>query len=168
MPRIRLKQVKGRKTHPNWTGIMDEVKRTIRNKTKPELKKRFMRRTANWRNKPTYWGYKVETANTYGVWIRPVGANKMLWMWVSLGTKPHVIRPKFAKSLAFPSASFPKTMAGDVFGLPGGSYGTTVFAGEVQHPGNEPRGFEKGIAKEYEPIFIRDMESAMRRGANKA
>lgn len=50
-------------------------------------------------------------------------------VFVDEGTKPHVIRPKAGKYLAFPGKS-----------------GGTVFAREVNHPGTKPDGFfERGV-----------------------
>lgn len=49
-----------------------------------------------------------------------IGSNEQYAPWVEFGTKPHKIRARNAKALAFPGA------------------GGTVFAREVNHPGTKP------------------------------
>lgn len=47
------------------------------------------------------------------------------------GTRPHVIRPKHARALAFPGAG-----------------GRTIFAASVNHPGTRPRPFLRNAAED--------------------
>lgn len=63
--------------------------------------------------------------------------------YVELGTRPHVIRPKHARSLRFPASGVKTTLGGrartgEVRRLGAGAY---VFAGEVHHPGTKPQPF---------------------------
>lgn len=69
-----------------------------------------------------------------------------IYGYVDLGTRPHVIRPKTARRLAFRSGFVAKTSPGVIGSGPGGSFGGFIFAKKVNHPGNKPRLFSKTIA----------------------
>lgn len=55
--------------------------------------------------------------------LATIGPTASYAPFVSLGTRPHEIRPRGAKALAF---------------VPGGGLGGIVFARRVQHPGTKP------------------------------
>ena len=166
---VLLRRVRGRRTHPNWTGIAKEVERTLEARVKPRLLDYPRRIVASWEHKPDFKAMKKVTRGAAKVYVYPAGENKKYWIWVSRGTKPHVIRPKRAKVLAFPSVYQPKTTArGPGYKGPGKSSGPTIFAKEVHHPGTKARHFEEAWARWAKTWFRREMENAMRRGARRA
>ncbi len=167
--RILLRRVKGRKKHPNWSGIVKEVERTLDAKVKPQLLEYPKKVVANWKHKPDFKAMKRVTKDAISVYVYPTGPNKDYWIWTSRGTRPHIIRPKKAKILAFPSVYKPKTTPrGPGYRGPGVSSGPTVFAKEVKHPGTKPRHFEEAWERYAQARFRKEMENAMRRGARNA
>lgn len=81
------------------------------------------------------------------------GTDSKIYLYVTRGTRPHIIRPKRAKALAFSSRFRAKTAQGYIRSYKGGRSGKPVFAKEVKHPGTQARGFEEAIAAKHQPIF---------------
>jgi len=112
------------------------------------------------------WKHKIKFRSRFSVrgndailYVYPSGKDKLIWTYVSRGTRPHPIDAKNAPFLVFPyggPGQSAKTSlapgAGRVFGGPGG---TTKWASvkHVDHPGSKGRHFEERIAKEYGPKF---------------
>lgn len=83
------------------------------------------------------------------------------WIWTDLGTKPHMIRPKKAPRLVFPTAFSPKSKPRSLRARKGYSGGPLAYAMEVHHPGTTPRLFTETIRKKYGPKFQKIMDKAM-------
>jgi hypothetical protein len=152
---------------------MKEIRRTIESKVKPDLLKRFEEIVADWDTKIKFIAKTTVTSNSISVSVRPAGRNAKIWRFVSEGTKPHKIRPKNAKVLAFvwggKGSYVPKTKPIGQFGGPGRvTNGTLRFFPEVNHPGNKARQFEKAIAKKEERRFQGFITQAIRRGRQRA
>lgn len=162
----------GRKKHPNWSGIVDEIEKefdTTVAKRLPEYPKKV---TANWEHKPDFPTKKRKSKQAIRMECAPAGPNEKFWIWTTAGTPRHPITPKKATVLAFPSVYVPKTKrAGPVgsFGGPGRSSGPTVFAKEVKdHPGTDPRRFVGPWARLAMVWFRLAMQGAVARGASRA
>ena len=174
MVKILTRRIARRKRAPNWGGaIMKEIRRTIENKVKPSLIKRFEEVVADWDTKIKFIAKTNITSNQISVTVRPSGRNAKIWRFVSEGTKPHKIRPKNAKVLAFVwggAGSYkPKTKPIGQFGGPGRvSNGSLRFFPGVDHPGSKARQFEKSIAKKEERRFQGFITQAIRRGRMRA
>lgn len=167
--RIIIRQVRGRSKHPNWSGIIDEVKTELTAHTKPRLLKYFYKIVANWEHMPIFMATNEITASYIAVNIKPVGPNKQYWLWTSRGTRPHIIRPKNKPMLAWHSGGSPKTSPrGPSYGKGSLAAGPWVRAMEVHHPGTRPRHFEEAIGRWAKPWFKSTMEAAMKRGARRA
>ena len=167
--RVLVRQVRGRKEHPNWQGIVKEVEKTIDAVVKPRVLNYATRVVANWAHKPAFKARKSVSRGGIIVYVYPSGENAKYWIWTSRGTKPHKIRPRRAKVLAFPSVYIPKTTPrGPSYGGPGTSSGPTRFAQEVDHPGTKARHFEEAWARWARTWYKREIDNAMRRGARRA
>lgn len=144
-----------------------EIEQAIDKKIKPPLLKSHERIVANWKNKPDFQAKKVIRPDSIGVYVFPTGENKMIWIYVDQGTRPHVILPKRAPRLRFKTGYIPKTLARPARTVAGGgrATGDVVFAKRVNHPGSEGREFTKQIAKDIEPDFKNEIENAFRRTA---
>lgn len=170
---ILARRVGKRKDHPNWAGIVEEVKQTMERETKPMLIEYHERITNEWDGeKPVFKARKVVNKDAIAVYVWATGGKgKDKWKWLTEGTKPHKIRPKKPGGvLAFPSGYTPRTRpgAGGQYKGPGKSSGDTVFAKEVDHPGNKPRPFPKVIARWAKPKFVKQINNAIRRGIRRA
>lgn len=164
-----IRRFRGRKRHPNWSGIAKEAKKTLDVVVKPRLLSYPRRIVASWEHKPDFKAMKKVTRQDIRVYVYPTGPNKKYWIWTSRGTKPHPIEPKKAPILAFPSVYKPKTtVRGPGYKGPGRSSGPTIFAMHVDHPGTKPRHFEEAWTRWAKTWFRREMENAMRRGARRA
>lgn len=166
--RVFTRMVRGRKKHPNWSGIAKEIERTIDATIKPEALSYFERIVASWKHKPGFKARKRVSHEEIVIWVYPTGEHKAIWGYVSGGTRPHIIRPKKARALVFRTGYEPRTRPGGQYRGPGTATGDLVFAQQVQHPGSKARNFERHIARWYGPKFRRHMENAARRGARRA
>lgn len=108
--------------------------------------------------------FTIETKKWYE---RLITTTDEKYLYVSGGTKPHVIRPKNARSLRFqwggPGSYQAKTTPRIIASRPGGSSGPTVYREEVHHPGTTAREFEKTISdkwqKQWPKILYRSIAS---------
>lgn len=140
----------------------------IDSEVKPHLLSKFKQVVANWKHKVEFRSRKFITADSIKINIFAAGPHVKIWGYVTRGTRPHVIRAKRGKSLAFvwggPGSYVPKTKPPAKFGGPGTVRGgKKVFPKEVRHPGTKPRPFPKVIRKEETPWFRRTMENMWRR-----
>ena len=119
-----------------------------------------------WDPPPTF---KVSTSrvtmNTKRL-IVGVSTDDMRWKWTDEGTKPHVIRPKNAKRLMFPTKFSPKSRPGRLQAYAGSSGPPMAVAMEVHHPGTKARDFTGQIRKKRAPqvrgALLRGMQRAVK------
>jgi len=140
----------------------------IDNEVKPHFIQRFKMVTANWKHQVDFQARKFFEADKIRLNVFPAGENKKIWIYVSGGTRPHRIRAKRAKTLAFlwggHGSYKAKTKPPGKFGGPGTVVGGTMhFPPAVNHPGSEPREFEKIIAEDEKDWYNRTMENAWKR-----
>lgn len=137
---------------------------------------------ANWNNKPKFKAtlkitpdaIEIVTEVRRGARLKGSSGNATtgdLWRWIDkTGTRPHVIRAKRQKSLAFPwggpGSYKSKTGANPArYGGPGTvSGGKPTYRKQVNHPGFPPRKFSEVIDKDVE----KDFRDAIRRARRKA
>jgi hypothetical protein len=168
MTQIVFRPIRLRLGYPNFDNVMKEVEKTFDDKVKPELRSYFTRITELWDHPVRFEARKKVTSKAISLYVGPTGANAKLWIWTSLGTKPHTITPKAAGyPLRFRTQYKPRTGRGYRYRGPGKSIGPWVSTYEVEHPGTKPREFEKHIKRFYTPKFHARMRNALRRGARK-
>ena len=130
------------------------------------MKEDFESTTASWKRKVKFVTLKSLRGGNLEVLV---GTDDEIYGYVDKGTRPHVIRPKVAKSLAFPGGPYsPKTTPNVIGSTAGGSSGSTVHAMSVNHPGTKARNFDTLISRRWQPRFKRRMELAMRIAAAKS
>lgn len=79
------------------------------------------------------------------------------FVYVDQGTKPHVIRAKNVKRLAFQANYTAKTSPRWIGSRAGGPSGPMVYTPEVHHPGTEPRLLSETVAEKWQkelPIIL--------------
>jgi len=98
------------------------------------------------------------------IWVS--GINAQIYEWVDFGTPPHIITPKasgyplrfrWGGPGSYKPSSRQRIIQSKRHSQSGGIY-TTM---SVNHPGVEARHFDETIAKEYEPIFRKDIQDAI-------
>lgn len=144
----------------------DEVRREA-DAVRRDMLDDFQRTTATWKHKVKFTSKVSANAAAGGVRIE-VSTKDRVYGYVDEGTRPHIIRPKRAKALAFPGGKYkPKTQPQVILSTPGGSSGKTVVRPEVHHPGTEARKFSETIKKSYSKEFRRRMQNALDRFARR-
>jgi hypothetical protein len=95
--------------------------------------------------------------------------NADVWTMVNDGTPPHPIplEPKQDGFLIFQTGYNAKTKPGVIGSVQGGKFGPKIRKKQVNHPGTEPRNFDKVIQQKWTPLFKRMMEEAMRSATRK-
>jgi len=173
VPKILVKRI-GRGRAPRWgPEVVKEIKRKMDDQVKPDLLKLFREVVADWDTKIQFGAKKVFKGDELVVFVFPKGKNKLIWRYVSFGTKPHKIEAKNAPMLVFPwggpGSYQPRTRPVGKFGEPGTVRNAKIVAfRSVQHPGTEARLFEQAIARRYRPKFDRIMAKAIVRGISNA
>lgn len=154
--------------------VRKEVESTLDQKIKPLLVKKHEEVVVEWESDVGFAAKKVITTKSITIYVYPTGKDKMVWIYVNYGTKPHDITPKPENKsgrLAFmwggPGSYVPKTVANPPRVVYGGGYvknPTLRRPRIVHHPGiEEPRLFTEQIAKEVLPEFRQETHNAFRR-----
>lgn len=162
MPTMVWKAIKPQKLKQDvfrleWLNAMRKVGRKIR--------KDFEKTTATWTRKPKF--EMVISLTAPGPTV-VVGTDNEIYGYVDQGTRPHRIAPRNSPYLVFQAGYRPKTRPRFIGSTTGGSFGNTVFARSVMHPGITAREFSVTIQKKWERPFKKEMEQAMKRAVDKS
>jgi len=132
---------------------------------KPRLVSYGERVTRSWEHS-VEWGTRKTIHNgALSLYMWPK-TNADVWSYVSRGTRPHIIRPRKARVLVFPTGYVPHTEPrGPSYSGPGKATGPTVLATVVHHPGSKGRHFEEAFGRWIRPYFERQVREAIERGA---
>lgn len=128
-------------------------------KVATQIKQDFEKTVQTWDEKPRFETHASLSSSELTV---VVDTNSTVYRYVSEGTKPHTIRPKRVRALAFPGVYNAKTTPGVLEAKSGGASGDMVYTKEVRHPGTQPRKFHEQIAKKWQPKFKHAMEPVMK------
>lgn len=114
--------------------------------------------TRTWEHKPVF---DVTVTNTGGNYSVAAGTDDQKYGWVDAGTKPHIIRPRYAPFLHFAYGGRAKTRPG-IIGSQAGTQGTNwVNASYVLHPGTEKRQFIFKITKRRQVTMTQEVSDAL-------
>lgn len=150
---------------PDWDKpliSLPEMKRAIDNAltgTAKAIRVDFNVTTQTWKKRPTFSILIRGSSLPEGQ--RIISTMNEIYAYVNYGTKPHTIRPKYANKLAFQSGYTNKTVPNRIASRPGGSFGPTVFANEVKHPGTKARNFDRAIARKWRKEWPRNLQRAI-------
>lgn len=148
--------------------FQSEIDSVMRNKTKEDLRKLFKRTIAGWKSYPIFRGTINKSTNYYiRLAFRPTGEHKQKWIWVSRGTRPHMIYPRGNYRLRFRSRYTPSTRVGSIDSQANRKFGPIITPNFVSHPGTEARDFEGQIIDLYFDTFVKDMFKAIQIAATK-
>lgn len=143
MSRTMLSAIRTRK-NPTWdTNLFVQALGDAVQDTADQVIADYRKATSTWEHQPVF-RIMARTARVGNRFTSvDVGTDDEIFGYVDLGTKPHVIRPKNGKVLAFKTGGSPKTRPNRLLAT-GGSAGTDqAFAKEVHHPGTKARNFSK-------------------------
>lgn len=126
------------------------LKNVVRNVAQ-DIKADFVATTITWRRKPTFLIERVSDTNTIVFTENPI------WIMLNAGTKPHIIRIKNAKFLAFRwdgrGTGRAKTKPGYLGSYPGKSGKKMNYRKSVKHPGTEARNWVDTAGDKWQKLF---------------
>lgn len=130
-------------------------------RTANQVQAEFKKTTRTWLTQVDF--YITRVYRTSAALYINIGTDNEIYRYVSRGTKPHVIKPKKSRVLAYSSGYRPKTRIGRISSSAGGSFGNSVFSGEVNHPGTTGRRFEELIAKKHQNTLQKNVNDEMKK-----
>lgn len=132
-----------------------------------EVQKDFESTVATWEdeNKPEF-GMIISLTGGEASVVVDVESNGEIYGYVNNGTKPHLIPKNGPGILKISEGYQPKTMPGVIGSRSGGAGNRFIIRKtQIQHPGTEPRYFDKAIAKKWAKPFKKAMEDALKKAA---
>jgi len=134
-----------RRGRPFTEKDMKQVISKSLDKEAERVKKEYESTVSTWNTKPKFI-IKRKTSEPQTRIIKPAaGKAKKIYTFVDQGTRPHIIRPKRAKVLAFKTGGLSKTTPGRLKARRGRLGTKQVFSQMVSHPGSKARNFTKKI-----------------------
>ena len=116
--------------------------------------------THTWKHRPQFVIEKKSNA-------REIYTTDKIYMYVTRGTKPHMIYPRFASVLKFNSKFRAKSRPAKIRGnaalrsYVGYTGGRLIYARRVRHPGTKPRNFDQAVAAASAYTFPSVMQRAL-------
>jgi hypothetical protein len=143
-------------------GLVAAIEQAMKDKTAPHLKDLFGKTVQGWQN-PPQWGEEQQTTqDRISMKVYATGNNADQYGLVNFGSPPHSIYPKNPGGfLRFQPGYRPSTSPGSLNSRAFLRSGSFISAQSVAHPGFEARRFDETVAKEYEPMFQKDMQDAI-------
>jgi len=170
MATVAYRVTRSRRAFVNAPVVRRVLEQALDHEVVPHFTRALYRRVANWEHQPDFKVRKSSTADMLMARIYPAGPNKDIYIFVSGGTRAHLIPkvPKTNGTLAFmwggKGSYRAKTGTGGFYGGPGTvAGGKMTFRKQVKHPGNKARNFEKFVVREETPWFSRTMKNAWQR-----
>lgn len=162
----------------NPNNVIDEIAKTQRNKTAPDVQRMFRSTVVGWNNPPTFDYRQRKESDELGVTIYAsgsrVGSHRLTsvdqYSLVNAGADPHPI-PRSGTTAAggflrfqrgYRSSTRPRVLSSRAYMR----YGPYSAERSVHHPGFEAREFDQEIADKYTRTFQNDMQLAVNRGAH--
>ncbi len=144
------------------TATMQHEIKSALDKLAKDVKKTFEGTTSTWETDVKFETKVTLTSSEAKV---EVTTDNEIYGYVNEGTKPHIIRPKRARMLAFQSGYRAKTRPRSIVSGPGGAFGESVFANVVHHPGTKAREFTKWVSVRYQDILPMVIQQAITKAA---
>lgn len=123
-----------------------------------QMRRDFEKTVSTWKKKPKFKIKKVRGSSI----SYTVSTGNAIYGYVTLGTVPHIIRPKRAKMLRFYTGGSPKTTPNILKSGPGTAGTNLRFAKLVKHPGTEARNFHIIIAKRFQQKAVIEANKVLR------
>lgn len=168
MPTVAYRVIRSRRKFIKAPAVKKYLEAGLDSEVKPYFTDKFEVIVADWKHKPDFKARKFIAADYIKVNVFPAGEHKKIYIYVTKGTRAHVIRPKRARTLAFmwggKGSYRPKTTPAPSWRGPGVVVGGAMhFAKQVHHPGTKARNFEKWVKESSKGWFSRTMENMWRR-----
>lgn len=162
--KIIAKVIGDAKQFEKWKKLAAAIEKTVDANVKPRLLSYGERVTDPWEHQVKWATRKTVKNGALTLYMWP-STNKDIWTFVSRGTKPHIIKPRYKKALAFPTGYQPHTKpSGPSYSGPGVASGPTVVRDHVHHPGTKGRHFEEAFGRWIKPYLERMIREAIAEG----
>lgn len=150
---------------------INEIASVQRTKSAPEVRKMFKQTVEGWNHKPDFSITQRIAPSEISSRIFSSGPNSSQYALVNHGAEPHLIRPKnsgYPLRFQHGSGYKPSTRPRILSSRARSNTGAWVKPMLVHHPGFEAREFDLEIAKQYTPVFMRDMQNIINSVAQKS
>lgn len=131
-----------------------------------DILKTFQETCELWQHKVAFAHGRKITAQKSKVYVK---TDDKIYRYVCKGTKPHRIPKMGYANLRFQwggKGSYrPKSLPGKRGSRPGGPSGPYVHFRWVQHPGTEPRNFDKTLEKYWGPMLVKRLRDTAYKAA---
>ena len=151
----------------NDAAVRAEIKKAIKQKTAPDLRRTFKQTVAGWKRPPSFSQRFSNRANSLAVTVFASGARKNQYAIVNFGSPSHRITPKRGGLLRFRPGYRAATRPRVLSSRTKQRSGSFVTAGSVMHPGFQAREFDITVGKDVEPRFESHVQNAIRIGADR-
>lgn len=148
----------------NVESVRNSIEQTMRSSTGPDLKREFEKTTEGWVTKPGFSQEFKFSANLLSTRVYPSGAGADTYALVNAGSPPHLITQR-RLPLQFKTGYVRSTSPRVLSSRANRKFGPTYITSLVKHPGFEAREFDDTIAKEYGPVFEKDIQDAIDRAS---
>lgn len=118
----------------------------------------FKSTTRTWEHKPQFVTQVAQSGNDYVV---VSGTDSAIFLYVDAGTRPHIIKAKRSKYLAFQGGYRAKTRVGIIGSQEGGAFGEMQYAQQVKHPGTKARKFTVRIQARRQKTIEQEVSQAI-------
>ncbi len=128
--------------------VKREIERVLKSEGR-EIAAEYRKTVKTWSNKTSFEVLTDTKGGDLIILVGPTGDEAAVnhFVWTDLGTKPHIIRAKNARSLFFGTGGVKAKTAPGVIGSSAGARGGKPFTAPlaVNHPGTTPRRFTATI-----------------------
>lgn len=139
-----------------------EIQDAMRTRVKPALRRMFYSTVDGWETKVYFRGtIRTIPGRSIRLLVKPYGSGTELYELVTRGARPHEIEPVRAKYLRFQEGYISSTEVRLLKSYRKIRFGDVVQTKHVNHPGFEPREFDREIAFLYAPVFVKEMQRAV-------
>lgn len=160
MAELRFKVIQPRALN---TARMRSVLTKALHEAAEDIRRDFERTTSTWNHKPAF---KVINTSTRDRLSERIETDDPIYTMLSVGTRPHIIRPRTARALSFRGGPYTaKSVPGTLAARSGGSSGGQVAVKFVMHPGTKARNFPETVAREWRKKFPDRMQDALNKAA---
>lgn len=143
-------------------GWVDEISSNLKNRTAPTLKKLFGQTTYGWSNHPSFRQTLTRRASSLSM---AVYTEDSIYGLVNAGSPKHRIPKTGTILMSYKPGYRSATRPGTLMSRRAYRSGKQRAAMVINHPGFKPRKFDELVAKEYDPIFRKDVQDAINRVA---
>lgn len=161
MVSVRIKPIIPRGKVPDLAQLVKtELRREVVN-----VKRELELPTRRWKHKVVFYEKQPSGAQSSGV---EIATDSRIFKYVDQGTKPHIIKPRKAKVLAFNSIFKPQTKPNSLNSSAGRNSPPKIFTSLVHHPGTKARNFTRLVLKRSRNRFPKAVDKAIRLAVQRA